>query len=140
MFLHKSYIGKNIFPEILAKMLSANQIAGVLNQLFLQNKSMKQPHFLHVDPNSQKLIENWSKFFGLGVVKNGWSQSGLWTPKLTVSQEWTDEINLFFACWYRFMQIKRWLKFFGVGLVKNECGQSSDVTLKLTYLNNELRE
>ena len=38
--LHKSYTGKNIFPEIWAKMLSANQIAGFLNQL-LQNKSMK---------------------------------------------------------------------------------------------------
>ena len=36
-------------------MLSANQIAGFLNQLFLQNKSMKQPHFLCVDTNSQKL-------------------------------------------------------------------------------------
>ena len=37
--------GKNLAPEIQAKMLSANQIAGFLNQVFLQNKSMKQPHF-----------------------------------------------------------------------------------------------
>ena len=36
-------------------MLSTNQIAGFLNQLFLQNKSMKQPHFMHVDTNSQKM-------------------------------------------------------------------------------------
>ena len=36
-------------------MLSANQIAGFSNQPFLQNKSMKQPHFLHVDTNSEKL-------------------------------------------------------------------------------------
>ena len=36
-------------------MLLANQIAGFLSQLFLQNKSMKQPHFLHVDTNSQKI-------------------------------------------------------------------------------------
>ena len=36
-------------------MLSANQIAGFLNQLFLQIKLMKQPHFFHVDVNSQKL-------------------------------------------------------------------------------------
>ena len=36
-------------------MLSANQIAGFLNQLFIQNKSMKQPHFKHVDINLQKL-------------------------------------------------------------------------------------
>ena len=36
-------------------MLSANQSAGFLNQLFLQNKSMKQPHFVYVDANSGKL-------------------------------------------------------------------------------------
>ena len=49
-------------------MLSANQIAGLSNQLFFQNKSMKQPQFVHVDTNSQKLkfIEN----FWLGMVKN----------------------------------------------------------------------
>ena len=35
-------------------MLSATQIAGFLNQSFLQNKSMKQPNLLHVDTNSQK--------------------------------------------------------------------------------------
>ena len=49
-------------------MLSANQIAGFLNQVFLQNKLMKQPHFCHVDANSQQLkvegkffIWAWSK-------------------------------------------------------------------------------
>ena len=36
-------------------MFSAIQIAGFLNQAFLQSESMKQPHFLHVDTNSQKL-------------------------------------------------------------------------------------
>ena len=36
-------------------MLSADQIATFLNQPFLENKLMKQPHFLHVDTNSQKL-------------------------------------------------------------------------------------
>ena len=36
-------------------MLSANQIAGFLTQRFLQNKLVKEPQFLHVDTNSQKL-------------------------------------------------------------------------------------
>ena len=36
-------------------MLSANQFVRFLNQLFVQNQSKKQPHFLHVDTNSQKL-------------------------------------------------------------------------------------
>ena len=39
-------------------MLSANQIAGFLNQPFLQNKLMKQPNTLHVDTNLQKLKIN----------------------------------------------------------------------------------
>ena len=39
-----------------------NQIAGFLNELFLQNKLMKQPHFLHVDTSSQKLKVD-QKFF-----------------------------------------------------------------------------
>ena len=38
--------GKNLVSEIYAKLLSANQIARFLNQLFLQNKLMKQPNFL----------------------------------------------------------------------------------------------
>ena len=55
-------------------MLSANQIAGFLNQLFPQNKSMNQPHFLHVDTNSQKFKVDrkcfgwaWSNQSGLGL-------------------------------------------------------------------------
>ena len=35
-------------------MLSANQISGFLNELFLQNGLMNQHHFLHVLTNSQK--------------------------------------------------------------------------------------
>ena len=46
-------------------MLSAIQIAGFLNQAFLQSKSMKQSHFLHVDTNSQKLKVDWKVFGGV---------------------------------------------------------------------------
>ena len=52
-------------------MLSANQIAGFLNQLFLHCRSMKQPHFLHVDTNSQKLKVD-QKYFGWA-----WSEMGV---------------------------------------------------------------
>ena len=55
VFLYKTYDAKNLVPEIQAKMFSANQTAGFLNQLFLQNKWMKQPHFLDDDTNLQKL-------------------------------------------------------------------------------------
>ena len=44
-------------------MISVNQIKGFLNRLFLQSRSMKQPHFLHVDTNSQKL-KVYRKVFG----------------------------------------------------------------------------
>ena len=64
-------------------MLSANQVAGFPNQLFLENKLMKQPHFLPVGTNSQKLKVD-KNFF---VSRNECDQSGLWTLKLTVSQE-----------------------------------------------------
>ena len=40
-----SYLGKVFAPEISAKMLSTNQMN-------VQNKLMKQLHFLHVDTNS----------------------------------------------------------------------------------------
>ena len=36
-------------------MFSANQIAGFLNQTYLENKSMREPDFLQVDTNSHKL-------------------------------------------------------------------------------------
>ena len=41
--------------------------------------------------------------------------------KFTLSQEWTDGINWYFACWYKFMQIKRWLKILGTRMAKNGC-------------------
>ena len=47
--------GKIQVPEIWAKMLLANKIVGFLNQLYLQDKIMKKPDFLHVDTNSLKL-------------------------------------------------------------------------------------
>ena len=82
MFLHKSYVGKNLVPKVQTKMLSASHVAGFSNQLFLQNKLTKQLHFLHVDTNSQKLKVDW-----LGVVKSWCGQSGAWFLELTVSEE-----------------------------------------------------
>ena len=43
--------------------VSANEIARFLNQLFLQNKSMKQPNFFNVNANSQNLKVD-QNFFG----------------------------------------------------------------------------
>ena len=41
--------------------------------------------------------------------------------KFTLSQEWTDGINWYFACWYKFMQIKMLLKILGIRMAKIGC-------------------
>ena len=95
---------------------------------------MKQPHFLHVDTNSQKLkvdcksfVWAWSKMGVANLV------SGL---NLNISREWTDGINWFFACWHKFTQIKKWLKIFWVGMVEHGCKKFGDETLKLTVFED----
>ena len=64
-----SYLGK-LIPEICAKMFLATQIAGFFDQLYLQNKSLKWPHFLLVDTNLHvlKLDQN---IFGCALSKLG---------------------------------------------------------------------
>ena len=52
-------------------MLSAIQIAGFLNQAFLQSKLMNEAHFLHVHTNSHKLKVDWKVFDG------AWSKMGV---------------------------------------------------------------
>ena len=42
-------LGKNLFPEIWAKILLAYQIAGFFNWLYLPTTTIKKPDFLHVD-------------------------------------------------------------------------------------------
>ena len=70
MFLHKSHICENV-PEIWAKMLSVNQIAGFFNQPYIQNKSVKYPDFLRFDTNSHQLKVD-QKPFGWA-----WSETGV---------------------------------------------------------------
>ena len=50
------------------------------------------------------------KFFGVSMFKNGCGQSGDGTVKLTVSEEWTDRINWFFACWFFAEFWRSWFK------------------------------
>ena len=64
-------------------------------------------------------IKNWSKFFWVGMVRKGYSQSGHGTLKLTVSQKWSEGINWFFACWYTFRKAKSRFNDFWVDMVKN---------------------
>ena len=67
---------------------------------------------MQTSTNSRKLKGGWKNFL-VGVVKNVYGQPGHQTQKLTVSEEWTDRVNWFFACWYRSKKVKSWSKFFG---------------------------
>ena len=58
-------------------------------------------------------IKSPSKSFCLGMVINVCGQSGLWTLRWTVSQEWADEINWSFWMMVQIHAIKRWLKSLG---------------------------
>ena len=49
---HKSHTWKPRGSEILAKVLSVNQITGVLNQHYFLNKMMRQPYFFFAYTNS----------------------------------------------------------------------------------------
>ena len=51
--------------------------------MYLKNELIELTDFLHAGTNSRKLKGDW-KFLGVGMVKNGFSQSGDGTLKLTV--------------------------------------------------------
>ena len=51
-FLHKSNIWEKFDSEIWVKMLSANNIAGHLSQVYLYKKMLKKSDFLDVDADS----------------------------------------------------------------------------------------
>ena len=69
-------------------------------------------------------IKRYLEIFGVGMVKNGYGQSGDGTLKLTVSEEWTDRINWFLLVDKDSKKLKVDQIFFWVGMVKNGCGQS----------------
>ena len=66
------------------------------------------------------------------MVRSGCGQSGDRILKLTVSEEWTDETNWFFTCWYMITKLKVTQKILGLPFVKNGCNQSGHGTPKLT--------
>ena len=122
-----SIYGENLFSEVQVKIVLASQIPGFSKHSFLQSKLTKQPCFLYLDGNSQKLglgnlvlgpynwlnlkneqmkltdflqagknpLKRWLKIFWESMVINGCGHSGHGTLKLTLCEEWTDEINWF---------------------------------------------
>ena len=86
---------------------------------YRKNELMELTDFLQVDIDLQKLKADqkcigwaWSKM-GVTILFSGHR-----TQKVTLSQKWRDEINWFFACWYKFKKTKSWFNDFWVELVK----------------------
>ena len=69
------YIGKDLVPEIWAKMISANYIAEFLNWLYLQKKMMIFCMLMQINGN-------WLENIGIGVVRNRCGYFGHWKLKL----------------------------------------------------------
>ena len=65
------------------------------------------------------------------MCQNALGQSNCRSFKFLVHQEQKDELAWFFACWYKFIEIKIWLKYIRLGIVKNESGHSVPRTLIL---------
>ena len=66
--------GKNLVLEIWAKMFLANQIAGFLKQQYLENETVNELDFLHVDTHlGMELVDG--NFFLKIMPKNVLSQS-----------------------------------------------------------------
>ena len=88
----------------------------------------------HISITNQwnSLIKSWSKSFWVNMVKNGSGQSGPGTLKLTLSKEWIDVINWYFACWCKFRKAKTCFNDFWVGMVRNGHGHLVHETLKST--------
>ena len=64
------------------------------------------------------------------MVKNGHGQSGHRTLRLTVSQEWINGMNWYFACWCKFRKAKSYFNDFWVGMVRNGHSNLVHETLK----------
>ena len=87
------YLEKFWFLRCGAKCSQPVRLQDLLINQYLQNRSVKWPGLLDAGRNSHKLIISWSKNFWVGMVINGCGQSGHGTLKLTLSQEWNDEVN-----------------------------------------------
>ena len=69
------------------------------------------------------------KFSAWDIGQNALVQSDCMNVKSTMSLKQKDEKAWFFACLYKFMEIKSGLKNIGVGVVKKGCVHSCHRTL-----------
>ena len=80
-------------------------VRGLLNWLYLKYELIELTVFSHAGTNSHKVKGDLKNIWSKHGQKSGCGQSGDGTLKLAVSEEWTDGINWFFVCWYRFISV-----------------------------------
>ena len=80
----------------------------------------------------------WENLDSWDMCQNGLGQSDCRIFKSTISLEQNDEKVWFFACWYRFMEIKSWLKNIRMSVVINGCVHSGYRNLKLAVSHKEI--
>ena len=73
----------------------------------------------------------WENFGSWDMCQNVLGQSDCRIFKSTISLEQNGEKVWFFACWYKFIEIKSWLKNIGMSMVINVCSHSGCRYLKL---------
>ena len=89
--------GKIFVPDIWTEILSANRIVGFFNQPFLQNKSMKQPDFLHVNTNSRILKV-------IRIFLGGYSQKLVWPVWPQYSKtDCVSRMNRYMNCFFLYV-------------------------------------
>ena len=66
----------------------------------------------------------------MGMVKNRCGLFGHGTLKSTVSQEWIDDLGLFYTCWYKFRKAENYFDNYLVAEVKNDHSRLGHRTLK----------
>ena len=82
-----------------------------------------------------RILENFGSW---DMWQNVLRQSDCRIFKETISLDREDEKAWFFACWYKFIEIKSWLKNIGIGVVINGCAHSGCRNLKLAVSHKEI--
>ena len=80
----------------------------------------------------------WEKFGSWHVLMFLANRIAGFSNELYISLERKDEKAWFFACWYKFIEIKSWLKNIGIGVVINGCAHSGCRNLKLAVSHKEI--
>ena len=104
-------------------MILANQIAGFLKTLYVENETVSQLGFWYGEEHLGKKLGDWIFFLKI-LTRNALSQSDYRILKRAISWERKGQLAWFSACRCTFRKESRWLKFFLEILKRNALSQS----------------